>query len=216
MLNEPNVGTNVLDRTVEAGVWQESPLVGVDALLRAHRAQNSPVFQMRERPFLELVNVRGDVRDPAFLHATESIVGCRPPAQPNTIARGTQYDVLWLGPDEWLARSAQPHDAASAAPLENALRKAYGSLFASVTDVGSGYTVLEVRGSHVREVIARGCPLDLHRRAFVLGQCAQSYYFKASITLILTADDTFELIIRRSFADYFVKIMLDAAAPLLA
>ncbi len=66
----------------------------------------------------------------------------------------------------------------------------------------------------MRDVLARGCPLDLHPRAFKPGQCAQSHYFKSSIVLIPTGDDAFEIVVRRSFADYFVRIMLDAAAPL--
>jgi sarcosine oxidase subunit gamma len=64
-------------------------------------------------------------------------------------------------------------------------------------------------------VLSRGCPLDLHPQVLAVGQCAQSHYFKASIVLIPVSDDTFELVVRRSFADYFCRIMLDAAAPLL-
>ena len=54
------------------------------------------------------------------------------------------------------------------------------------------------------------------RSLFGVGQCAQSHYFKASVTLLPTGDDSFDLVIRRSFADYFVKIMLDAAEPLMS
>jgi len=207
---------DVMNRTIEAGVWQESPLVGVDGLLKKHQSLLSPVFRLTERPFLELVNLRGDTRDPAFLAAVEATVGCRLPEAPNTVARGKQYDLLWLGPDEWLARSTMPHGGASAAPLEGALQRAFAGLFASATDIGSGFTVLEIKGSHVRDVLARGCPLDLHPQKFKVGQCAQSFYFKATLTLLPIADDTFELVIRRSFADYFINIMLDAAAPLMS
>ncbi len=54
------------------------------------------------------------------------------------------------------------------------------------------------------------------RSLFGNGQCAQSHYFKASLTLLPIGDDSFELVVRRSFADYFVKIMLDAAEPLMS
>lgn len=215
MLNETNRG-DVVNRAIEAGVWQESPLVGVDALLKKHHAAPSPVFRLTERPFLALVNVRGDTRDAAFMEAMEAVTGCHPPEAPNTVAHGAQYDVLWLGPDEWLVRSTMPHNAVAAAPLEGALRQSFSGLFASATDIGSGYTVLEIKGTHVRDVLARGCPLDLHPKLFKVGQCAQSFYFKSSLTLLPTAEDTFELVIRRSFADYFINIMLDAAAPLLS
>jgi sarcosine oxidase subunit gamma len=119
--------------------------------------------------------------------------------------------VLWLGPDEWLVRSNGP---VQAGVLEGQLAEAMQGLYAAAVDVGSGYTVVEISGERVRDVIARGCPLDLHPRMFKPGQCAQSHYFKSPITLIPTGDDTFEIVLRRSFADYFVRIMLDAAAPL--
>lgn len=63
-------------------------------------------------------------------------------------------------------------------------------------------------------MLTRGCPLDLHPRVFKPGRCAQSHYFKASIVLIPIGNDTYEIVVRRSFADYFVRIMLDAATPL--
>lgn len=194
------------------GVLLESPLVGAKALLDANQALQSKLFRLRERPFLELVNVRGDAGDGAFIAAVESVIGARLPAQPNTVVQGGEYDALWLGPDEWLLRSGE----ARKPELEGKLRTALGALFASVVDVGSGYTVLEASGERVRDVISRGCPLDLHPKLLQRGQCVQSHYFKASIVLVPTADDAFDIIVRRSFADYFCRIMLDAAAPIVS
>jgi sarcosine oxidase subunit gamma len=193
-------------------VWQESPLVGAGDLLKAHHAGASKKFSLSERPFRDLVNVRGDASDPAFVSAVESVTGCKPPAKPNTVARGNGYDVLWLGPDEWLVCSQQQQGAT----LEGKLTQALAGQFASAVDIGSGYTLLEISGEKVRDVIARGCPLDLHPRVFAPGQCAQSHYFKASIVLVPLSDDAYQLVVRRSFADYFCRIMLDAAAPLMS
>lgn len=192
-------------------VTLESPFVGAIDVLKTHQARASNKFTLRERPFLDLVNVRGELSDPAFVSAFERVVGCRPPAAPNTVARGAEYDVLWLGPDEWLVRSNGP---VPAGVLEAKLAEAVQGTYSAAVDVGSGYTVVEISGERVRDVLARGCPLDLHPRAFKPGQCAQSHYFKSSIVLIPTGDDAFEIVLRRSFADYFVRIMLDAAAPL--
>ncbi|MBU9208559.1 sarcosine oxidase subunit gamma [Burkholderia multivorans] len=189
----------------------ESPFVGAADLLKTHQARASKKFTLRERPFLDLVNVRGELSDPAFVSAFERVVGCRPPAEPNTVARSADYDVLWLGPDEWLVRSNGP---VQAGVLEAQLAEAVQGSYAAAVDVGSGYTVVEISGERVRDVLARGCPLDLHPRVLKPGQCAQSHYFKASIVLIPTGDDSYEIVVRRSFADYFVRIMLDAAAPL--
>ncbi|MFL9949448.1 sarcosine oxidase subunit gamma [Paraburkholderia agricolaris] len=218
MWNETRGTVSAVSRAVgeQTGVWQESPLVGVDALLKKHQATASAAFRLNERPFLELVNVRGDTRDAAFVSAVESVLGCRPPEKANTLARGNGYDMLWLGPDEWLVRSATAHDATRTAPLQAKLGAAFAGVFASAVDIGSGYTVLEISGTRTREVLARGCPLDLHPKLFDEGQCAQSHYFKASMTLLPTGADSFDIVVRRSFADYFVKMMLDAAEPLMS
>ncbi|MWA21171.1 sarcosine oxidase subunit gamma, partial [Burkholderia pseudomallei] len=117
----------------------------------------------------------------------------------------------WLVADEWLMRS---NGAVAAGALEATLAQAVQGLYAAAVDVGSGYTVVEVSGARARDVLARGCPLDLHPRVFGVGQCAQSHYFKASITLVPTGDDSYDIVVRRSFADYFCRIMLDAATPL--
>jgi len=209
--NAPDAASKIVQRAA-GSVWQESPLVGVADLVKANQAAASKKFRLNERPFLELVNLRGDPADVAFASAVESVTGCRPPAKPNTVARGNGYDVLWLGPDEFLVRSQQQQSTT----LEAKLREALAGQFAAAVDVGSGYTVLEVSGEKVRDVIARGCPLDLHPRILAPGQCAQSHYFKASIVLVPVSDDTYEFVIRRSFADYFCRIMLDAAQPLMS
>ena len=218
MWNETGGTASIVDRTLgrQNGVWQESPLVGVDTLLKQHQASATAAFRLAERPFLELVNVRGDTRDPAFIRAVEQVLGCKPPEKANTVARGNGYEMLWLGPDEWLVRSETAHDAARTAPLQAKLGTAFTGVFASAVDVGSGYTVLEISGTRTREVLARGCPLDLHPKLFGVGQCAQSHYFKASIALLPTGADSFDIVVRRSFADYFVRIMLDAAEPLMS
>ncbi|MPW20362.1 sarcosine oxidase subunit gamma [Paraburkholderia sp. CNPSo 3157] len=209
--NAPGATSAVVQRGAGQS-WQESPLVGVGELVKKHAAAPSTKFHLREKAFCDLVNLRGDAGDAAFLGAVESVTGCRLPVKPNTVARGNGYDVLWLGPDEWLVRSQQPQ-----APVaEDKLVEALQGQFAAAVDIGSGWTVLEVSGEKVRDVIARGCPLDLHPRMFAPGQCAQSHYFKASIVLVPVADNTYEIVVRRSFADYFVRIMLDAAEPLMS
>jgi sarcosine oxidase subunit gamma len=199
-----------------AALLHESPLVGAQELLAryAPKPGADPAgvrFSVRENAFVDLVNVRGDARDPSFVRALETVAGCRLPTQPNTVSRGDTYDMLWLGPDEWLLRCHQRTDTSLSAALSAALD--VGA--ASAVDVGSGFTVLTLSGMLVRDVLARGCPLDLHPREFMVGQCAQSHFFKASITLVMVADDTFDVIVRRSFADYFARVLADAAEPLV-
>jgi sarcosine oxidase, subunit gamma len=179
----------------------ESPLA---ALARSHAESG---FTLRERPFLELATVRGNARDPEFVAAVERGANVTLPIGANTVASGETYHALWLGPDEWLLQSTSARDPT----LEATLRPLFSKMHAAVVDVSSAWTVMELAGTRVRDVIRAGCPLDLHPRVFGTGQCAQSHFFKAAIVLRPLAADTFEAILRRSHAEYAVRMLIDAA-----
>ena len=102
--------TDMVAAAGTARLMLESPLVGVADLLRAQEGASTR-FALRERAFLDLVNVRGEPSDAAFVEAVAAVAGLRLPAEPNTVARGERYDALWLGPDEWLLRSVEPAPA---------------------------------------------------------------------------------------------------------
>ena len=72
--------------------------------------------------------------------------------------------------------------------------------------------VVPLTGDDAAALIATDCPLDLHPREFKPGQCAQTRLAKAGMTIAPLADGSgFELIIRRSFADYLLLWLQDAA-----
>ncbi len=162
---------------------------------------------MRERPFVSYVNLRGNSDDARFTSAADRVLGVGLPLEPNTVVPGDDLSVLWLGPDEWLV--ATPPDRQ--AELPEALREQLRELRAAVTDVSAGQTSIRLRGDHARDVLAKGCSLDLHARAFGPGRCAQTNVAKI-MALIWQIDDapTFDLIVRRSFADYLARWLEDA------
>ncbi|MFM0742046.1 sarcosine oxidase subunit gamma family protein [Paraburkholderia xenovorans] len=185
----------------------ESPLVALQGKHARWEARPAAGLSLTEQPFLELVNLRGNAQAPAFVDALNGVVGCSIPVAPNTFVEGTTHRILWLGPDEWLAQSKLPQSKSCVPDLLTAL----AGLFASAVDVGSGYTVIRISGVRAQEILARGCPLDLHPTAFKVGQCAQSLFFKASILIAAVELNTFDIIVRRSFAEYVVHMLVDAA-----
>lgn len=187
---------------------QESPLVGARDLLDGGSAGQVEQIRLCEVPFLELNNIRGNASDPAFRRAISEVVGVDPPVAPNTVSEGPNHALWWLGPDEWLAQSRAPMPAR----LGHDLRARFDDLFATTVDVSSGYTTLRLSGSRVADILNKGCPLDLHPRVFKPGQCAQSHFFKTAIVLRKLADGTWHLIVRRSFADYATRMLVDASA----
>jgi sarcosine oxidase subunit gamma len=82
-----------------------------------------------------------------------------------------------------------------------------------VVDVSDSRAVITLSGPRALDVLAKGCPLDLHPRVFSPGRCAQSLLAKAHV-LLHRVDDapTFEIYVHRSFADYLWTWLEDAAA----
>ncbi len=156
-----------------------------------------------------VINLRGDPADQAFLTASEAVLGQALPVMSNTISEAG-HRIYWLGPDEWLIVTA----AAGAKELRQRLDGQLTDLHVAVNDVSGGSTVLQLSGAAVRDLLARGSTLDLHARVFTPGSCAQSGLGKASVLLGLLGDgETFELIVRRSFADYLLKWLSRMASP---
>ena len=105
----------------------------------------------------------------------------------------------WLGPDEWLLATGLGKENGIAEHLGKSLSGQCHSL----VDVTGGQVLLRLGGSHAREVLAKGCTLDLHPRVFKAGQCAQTTLAKTSMLIALIDDaPTFDIIVRRSFAEY--------------
>ena len=188
---------------------QESPLVGIEPTIASSSSGMSGRFQLTERPFMTLLTLRGN--GAMFHAAVERVLGVALPTASGERSVAGERVAIWMGPDEWLIQSTQD----MAADLERGFHEALGGQHYAVVDVSSGYTVIDIEGTNVRAVLASGCPLDLHPRAFVEGRCAQTHFFKAGITLCRNGDSRFQVIVRRSFAEYGCLMLLDAAQPYL-
>jgi sarcosine oxidase subunit gamma len=145
-----------------------------------------------------IVNIRGDGGD-AFKAAVRSVTGVDLPTTPNTTAKAGDFRILWLGPTEWWVVSSN----ADTAKLVDDLRAAFNGQHAAVIDVSESRTVISISGPSARDVLARGCSLDLHPRVFTTGQCAQTGLTKANIVLDQISDAPgFDIYVLKSFADY--------------
>ena len=187
-----------------------APLAG---FAEAFAAAASDAVRVVERPFLAQVGVRvfgarSGLPDPAGLSAAEAALGFPLPAEPNTVAGAGGTDVLWLGPDEWLVVSAPGAEAALEAELAEALAG-----LGSVVDLSANRTAVQVVGPRARDVLAKGCALDLHPRAFGMGRCAQTLLGRAQVVLEQLAEEplTYGLLVRNSFAAYVATWLLAAA-----
>ena len=182
---------------------QESPLVQIEF---NEPSGNAP--RIEEKPFLGFLNLRGKSNNTGFLAASLRVLGCEPPTEANTLVEAGDNRIYWLGPDEWLVVTPTGRQA----KLQAELLEALDGVFSAVVDNSSGLTLLEITGDNAAALLATDCPLDLHPRVFKPGQCAQTRLAKAAMIVAPLRDGRgFEVIIRRSFADYLLLWMQDAA-----
>jgi len=166
----------------------------------AHRssiAAERDAVRLAEIPFLSKHILRVDPETGAAV--VKSALGLDLPQEPLTSSRSNDTACLWLGPDEWMIVG----DDNLAPDLAKALAKTQSQL----ADVSDYYTVIEVAGPRAREALMKLTTLDIHPRAFQVGQVAGSLFGHANAWLWLTgeSDDggpAFRLFVRWSMADY--------------
>jgi sarcosine oxidase subunit gamma len=131
------------------------------------------------------------------------------PATSSTAVPGRDTTVIWFGPQEWLITSG----GRAGEELEATLREAVSEHGGAAVDVSAQRTTLRLRGAHARDVIAKGCSLDLHPAVFGPGAAAQTMFGQAGVVLIPLSDNgtDYRIIVRSSFAGYLADWLIDAA-----
>lgn len=125
-------------------------------------------------------------------------LGVAPPNAPRCVGGG-DVAIAGVGPNAWLA----VHESAGNSFAE-ALQPLAGHC-ASVTDQSDAYVIVRLAGPKVREALAKLVPVDLHPRAFRVGDVVQTVCSYVSVTLWRREDDVqgdpaFEIWAGRSFA----------------
>ena len=195
---------------------RKGPVVTAEALIA-----RGPLDGWRERfaasalTIGELVPVRQlSLRIDADLPAAatvEELIGIRLPStgRSDSVADTRVY---WLGPDEWLLVGAADERA-----LAEVLRPAGGA----VVDVSGQRTVIEISGPYAREVLAKGCALDLHPGVVSAGFAVPTLLAHVPVTMEVrengdpalgsAAEIAVAIIVRTTFARHLADWLLDAA-----
>jgi sarcosine oxidase subunit gamma len=165
---------------------------------------SSATVSLNEKSPARQVGLRLRPPFPAYL------AGIPLPLAANRVTAMGSLRGLWLGPDEWLIIAEG--DAPDLLPR---LEHAVSGRRAAVSDLSSSRVIIEIGGSASRALLAAGCGLDLHPRAFGPGRCAQTLL--ARVPVILDQIDEaphYRVLVRRSSARWLVDWMIDAAEGL--
>jgi sarcosine oxidase subunit gamma len=198
---------NVYQQRPTTDVKVESPLFHADLKSLVGKGRTNPGVVLREKKLLGHLTIRGDAHDPAFAAGVHKALGMELPDALALVISG-ESSIQWMGPDEWLLIVPTGEEFAA----EQKLREALDGLHIQVVNVSGGQSLLELTGPKVREVLMKSTSYDVHPSNFPVGKAVGTVFAKSQLVIRRTGEETWELLIRRSFSDYWWLWLQDASA----
>lgn len=193
------------DATLDEGLTPLDGIIGSGAC--PHGGPSDAGVVLSERRHRGKLVLRGDPDDRKFLAGSAKALGMAPPTTPNTTEGDPETTLIWTAPNEWLVVTEPGVEAV----LEAALSRTLEGIHHAVTDTSDQATIIRLSGVAARTVMAKGCALDLHPRAFKPGTAAQSHLAQALVTFWQVDETpTYDILARASFAAYLWAWLIDA------
>ena len=162
---------------------------------------------LREIADRGMIDLRGLASDRKFMAAAKQALGIELPKSPRTSVSWGEIKVLWLSIDQWLILAPR----ARAAKLLGALDKSLAGIHALAVDVSDMRAVIRLEGEGGREVLMKGCSLDLLAGEYGPGTVRRMRFAEIAALLHVIGDDVFDVYVFRSYADYAWDYLLATA-----
>ena len=153
-----------------------------------------------EQMFNGYFNLRIPPDDTSIRQGLRDKLQIQLPDTANSFSSSGRATCAWLGPDEWLLIVEEPDNDS----IQQMLNDLFHGKFATWTEQSSGLTALRFIGSNTIALLNRGIVFDLHPSNFKPGECVQTVLAKVGVTILNRSDEQteFDVLVRRSFADY--------------
>jgi len=174
-------------RSALAGVPRSAGRSGDESAIRV--AEVTGLGRIWLAPFRSRVGTVGSV--------LWSRLGCALPP-PLQFAEGQDLRLLWADAEGWYAEAPQDRPGA----LLSTLRETLGEM-AALADKSAMHAMLRLSGPRVRDLLAKGCQLDLHPEAFPVGACAPTAIEHCHVHIRAETPDGFALLVPASVARSF-------------
>lgn len=121
--------------------------------------------------------------------------------------------VLRTAPSDWCLVSEVGRESIDGAALLRAAGAAVAAdPGARVVDVSHALCAIAVTGTRARELLEKGCSLDLHPRVFAIGDSTRTRFANVAAIVLREGNDAFRCYVARSHRDYVLSWLNDAAA----
>ena len=132
------------------------------------------------------------------------IEGLEIPAQSSKVNSNKETRILWNAPRTWLILSSK----------ENAIetvKKIFKQTDFAITDISHSRAVIQIQGYQAKEVLKKGSPINFNELDF--NQCVGTVFHGITIVIdsISKENDTFNLLVLRSFGESFYHHITDSA-----
>ncbi len=147
-----------------------------------------------------LIDLRVLPKGRAAMSIAAKELGFSLPHSPRTSASGRGRTALWWSVDQWIVTCPRSR----AQVLEKKLEAAFGRAHSMVTDASDTRVVIRVSGNQVREILMKGCCVDLLAADVTPGHVRRTQIAEIPAAIHFVGDEplTFDIYVFRSYADY--------------
>ena len=182
----------------------------ITAISEKHSYNN---FSMKEKSPVAKINLRGNLQNKAFVSKVGKILGMILPKDACNISKKEEISSLWLGPNEWLIISNDEiSKETNTYELEQVLFDNISKTnMGAITNVTDHFTIFQLSGSNIYEVLSKSCPFDFSSENFGDNKVVQTILNHVDVTIHRKSENDVDLYVRRSFAGYLWDWLKDSA-----
>lgn len=178
-----------------------------ESALASVNAQDGLAVSVRELSDRGMIDLRGIASDAAFMAAATRVLGADLPIQPRTSVSWGELNILWLSIDQWLILCPRT----KVVELLSNLREALADVHSLAVDVSDMRTIIRMEGEGCREILMKGCSLDLLSGKYRAGAVRRMRFAEIAALLHVVEDDVYDIYVFRSYAHYSWEFIVTAA-----
>jgi len=182
----------------------------ISPITESHTYNN---FSMKEKTPVAKINLRGNLENKDFASKAGKILGMILPKESCSTSTKEKITCMWLGPNEWLLVSndivtKESNDYELEQVLFNDISKAN---LGAVTNVSDHYTIFNLTGSNIYEILSKGSPFDFNSEIFGDNKVIQTILNNVDVTIHRKTKNDVDLYVRRSFSNHLWSWIKDSA-----
>ena len=176
-----------------------------DAVTDLNGASYDGLVRIKDAGLQGMITLRGDPGSAAFRKAATGVTGTDMPGQGQERCDGP-YGICWMSPDEVMVLCPYEEVGVTLTKMRTSLGKAH----ALAVDVSDARASFILTGPHVREVIAKLCPVDMLPGAFEPGMFRRTRMAQVPAAFWMRDAQTVQVIVFRSVGQYVFDLLCAA------